>query len=345
MSGLLGPVGAVMFAVYAVGFELAGAFFLWHGGFGGHSVLLAVAAHTAAAGWCGEGLWLRGHTLAPGARMPMLASGWVLGFLLPLFGPLACLLVATSRAGKSRLATAALSLEAQRARAMAEALERKREAQEVGANLDAIVDALKDRNKSVRIAAIDALRGDNSPEAVRLLAQSRDNTVFDVRMRAVEELGRIAKQYGDRLNELKQVVATNPTASAHRELAEVSLHYAGLGIEDPQMVNSYRELAVTQAHLAGLADREGDERYDAGLILARALRELGRYGEAEKVYRELLPLGAAGPEALLGILETQFAGGAVSSLQQTCRWVLRQAAGRLDPASSAAVEFWVKTGR
>ncbi|MHB8877067.1 MAG: HEAT repeat domain-containing protein, partial [Myxococcaceae bacterium] len=261
---------------------------------------------------------------------------------VPLFGFIGCLLLALGRHGAVRVALQrGLSLEQRRAPARAAALEQKRAEQQVGSDLDSIVDALKDRDKKVRIAAIDALKGDSSADAVRILAKSRDNTVFDVRMRAVEGLARIAKQYGDRIAGLKNELQKDPQSpELHRRLADLAVTYGGLGIEDPSSARALFETAVKHAQVAAQSD--GVDRRLGMLVLARAWRELGKDDRAEKVYRELLETDPHDCEALVGVAATQFGQRNFSDLHSTCRWVLRQAGQKLDAANAGALKFWVR---
>lgn len=302
----------------------------------------ALLAHVASVGWCGEALRLRAMGRDAAGRGSFHAMGLLVG-AVPVFGVVSAALLTLGRlrAPGKAAAQKGLSLEQRRAQAMAAAQEERRAEQQVGADLDSIVDALKDRDKKVRIAAIEALRGDTSVDAVRVLARSRDNTVFDVRMRAVEGLARIAKQYNDGIAALRASLATDPQSpELHRKLAEQAVTYGGLGLEEPQTNRSFFELAVKHAQAA--VELGGDDGRAASLILARAWRQLGQYGRTERVYRELLESDEHDVEALVGVAEAQFLQGNFTDLRSTSRWVLRQAGQRLDTATTFALKFWIR---
>lgn len=321
----------------AVALEALGVWLLTQGfvlGFG--------AAHVGAAGLCGEGLYHRGHALGEEARRRLCATGWLIGFFVPPFGPLAAVGLALLQVTSGSRPPAALSQEKRREKAAQAALERKRQQQQFGSGLDAIVDALKDRDAKVRVAAMEALQGDDSAQAVKLLSESRDNTVFDVRIRAVEGLARISKQYNDRISAAKKAVAATPDAPArHVELAKLCLTYGGLDVEDAEVRKGLLELAVTHARRG--YELAPDDRTH-GLLLADALRACARFREAEEVYRQLVQLDNADVEALMGVVETQFLQKNLAKLPDTCRWVLQRIGHLLDDESAESLKFWVRTG-
>lgn len=301
-----------------------------------------LAAHVAAAGLGAEGLAMKRAADSGGEDPPvgMLQAGWLIGLVFPLFGPAAVLILGVSLPMRTVRAHPLESPQSIRSRAASAALERKRGEQQLDTSLDAIVDALKDRDPKVRVAAIDALSGESSKRSARLLAEARQNTIFDVRVRAVQALGRMAKTQSDRLTASRKALALDPRSPAlHREVARICFDYAQLGIEDTRMSQLLSLQARTHAQAAldlGDTDRE------TSIILARASNELGFHEEAERAYRRLLLRDDRDTDALIGVAESQFARRAFGQLPLTCRWVLHQAGKNLDQAAIDALKFWVR---
>ena len=304
-------------------------------------LLSAGAAHVAASGFCAEGLRLRAPDPEVGASM--YRAGWLLGLGFPLFGVLICLVMATYRhRGQSR-GVDAESLEKRRSRAARAALEKRRTQQQLGAGIDAIVDALKDRDAKVRVAAVDALRDESSKRAVKFLSRSRTNTVFDVRFRAVESLNRISKEHGDRIAKAKKEWAEDPSSpELHGKLAGLCLEYGLLGLENQTTRTMLLEQAVEHA---AAAVELGDGDRAAALTHGTALRELDRLDEAELCYRQLLARNKFDVEAGLGLLEVQFLRKDLAALPDTCRQLLRHAGPALDPATIDALKLWIRSAK
>jgi hypothetical protein len=312
------------------------ALWLVAGGGGGLYLAGAAAAHLGAAGSCAEALRLRGSGGPADRQRTLWLVGWLMALAFPLCGPAGCAILSLRPAGGRRRLVE--SLEHRRSSAAEAARERKRGEQQLGAGIDALVDALKDRDAGVRIAAIDALRDVSPRQAVKLLSANRDNTVFDVRVRAVEGLGRISKSFGERIEEARASWRAAPHApEVNRRLAELLVEYDELGLEDKTLSRALLEQAVRHAEAALAAELERG----AALTLALALRRLGRLEEAEVIYRRLLP-GHFDPGVFLGLAETQFLRRDFDGLAQTCRFGLREGHQRIDPAVLEAIRVWVQ---
>ncbi len=298
---------------------------------GGVAWLAAIAAHVCAAGLAAEGL-------SRLAGDDMYLPGWVLGVGLPMFGPIGVVAMVPVRWAKVR--RAGVSMEERRRRAAAAAEESRRAEQQVDARLDAIVDALEDRDPAVRVAAIDALRGDYSKKAVKILAMSRTNSVYDVRMRAVEGLARISQHYNERIVSAKQALEAAPHSVDRRaELAEISLAYAELDLEDARTVDRLRAAAREHAEEAW---RLAPEQRSLSALFARACFQTGEFDAAEGLYRELVASDDLDVEALTGICECRFQMRDFEMLPLVSRWVRRQVGANVDDRTSAALDFWVR---
>jgi tetratricopeptide (TPR) repeat protein len=331
-------LSGLMVLALAVVLEAMGAYMLFKGA-QGIEYVGAIAAHLAAAGASAEGLALRQAGFSRGKGTGLYLAGWMLGLLFPIVGPLAALLLALVLPRPKR-GLPGESLEERRARAAMLAREKKRDEQQLGEGLDAIVDALKDRDPKVRLSAIDAIAGDSSKRAAQILADARENTVFDVRVRAVQALASMSKAHGERLAAAKKALLADPDSPAkYREVARLCLEYADLGVEDPTMTRLLLEQA---RHHAQTAIDLGGEDKETALLLARVASALGSFEEAESVYRRILRDDARDTDALLGIAEAQFARRDFALLPLTCRWVLHQAGSKLDESAIESLAFWLR---
>lgn len=169
--------------VIALLFELDVALTLLRGPPGWLPWLAALLLHLSAAGMCAEAL----HR-----RLPLLTTLGVCA-LLPALGPLAALLLSLPPRLRQAAQGAASSWEEARQKAADAAAERRRGQQRIGAEIEPIIDSIRDEDPEVRVAAIEALQREMSPRAVRLLQEAQRDPVFEVKLRATEALAAIAK--------------------------------------------------------------------------------------------------------------------------------------------------------
>lgn len=338
MIKALASPGVVLVAVLL---ELVAIWMLASGPAGAFEVAGVFALHLGAGGLCAVGLALRpGPDPGPDPeRTASLAGvGGLIGLAFPGFGPLACLALSIVAPEGGRAEVPAESLELRRRRAAMGANERKRATQQLGAGIDALVDALKDRDAKVRVAAIDALKDAESPAAIKLLAQARTNTIFDVRIRAVERLGKISSAWSDRLADARAAWSANPTEPGpNRRLASLLVECGELGIESPEASRQFFVQAVQHAQAALDA---GDDDREVLLALASALARTERWAAAEAVYRLLADRDDHDLPALLGLAEMQFLRQDLRALPLTCRWVFRQLGGKLEPEVADTLKLW-----
>jgi tetratricopeptide (TPR) repeat protein len=300
-----------------------------------NSVATAAGLHVAATALAAEGMYARGQIIGLSTARALFGVGWFFGLILPGIGPLVAVALVTAR---NRKGHAGRSLEELRGEASRAVREDRRRAQQVDASLDAVVDALKDRRKEVRIAAIEAASAEDSPEAVRLLSDARENTVFDVRMRAVESLARISKEHGERIAAARAAVEADPESRDSRcALADHCLRYAELGLESDEIVRGLLEEARGHAHQVWEIDNANRR---AGLLLAKVYGALGEPAAAEEVYRRLVNMDDTDPVPLLGVAACQFERRDLDALPVTCRFIIRQAARGLDPPTLDVLRFW-----
>lgn len=267
-------------------------------------------------------------------------AGAFLCTAFPAIGALTVCYLAVARPVGRRSFAGKQSLELQRAQAAQDAIERKRAAQQVGGSVHSIADALKDRDKDVRIAAVESLRGEVSQKAVQFLAQSQVNTMFDVRVRAIENLNLLRDQFRTSLAKSRQRVQTSQGGlDALLDHAQLCMENAELGIEDDETAQSlFREAHAHASQVSALWPGAREVR----IISAGALRSLKRYGDAELEYTEMLRQDRSDNEAMFGLAEMQFQRRDFDSLRTTCRLIVRMKAGEIDPELAPVFRMWLQ---
>lgn len=299
-----------------------------------------VGLHLGAAGLASESLRNSALRSNFGGTGSIAVAGAFFTLAFPALGSLVVLYLVVARPAGRRSFANQESLESQRARAAADAMERKRGEQQVGSSVYAIGDALKDRDKDVRIAAVESLRGQVSPKAVQFLEQSQLNTVFDVRVRAIENLNLLRDTFRKKLAASRQLVLEGGNAIgpllAH---ADLCMETAELGIEDP---SAALKLFGEAHHHASVVCYLAPQNHEAQTMAARALRALGRDLEAELTYRELLQHNRGDIEAVVGLAEVQFNRKDFGALRNTCRQIVRMQTGALSPELLPAMRIWLR---
>jgi tetratricopeptide (TPR) repeat protein len=318
--------------------ELA-AFVALQGQAEGAALLGFLGLHIGSAGLASESLRVSAIRSGFDGQRPLAAAGAFLCLAFPAVGQLVVTYLVVARPVGRRTHHGKESLEQARARAGKEAIERKRSSQQVGGQVHSIADALKNRDKEVRIAAVESLRGEKSQKAVQFLAASQMNTVFDVRVRAIENLNLLRDEFRKSIAESRQRVADSENnIEALYDHAKLCLENAELGIEDQEVARRLFEEAYSHAVQVS-AIWPGREVLT---ISASALRALGRHEEAEYEYAEILKLDRTDMEAILGLAEMQFLRRDFEALRTTCRLIVRTRAGDLDPELQPVMRMWLK---
>ena len=188
-----------------------------------------------------------------------------------------------------------------------------------GVNVEAIGDALKDDDKAKRLGAVAALQAIENKQAVELLGNSIENTVFEVRYHAVEALSTINKKYSQRIAEATKAVEDEPSPANHGKLGEVYHEFASLEMEDPSI----------QAHLFRNAVENLSAAVQGGLQdpalqlkLGDSLENSGDAAAARQAYDNVLRFNPGSMEALLGIARLQYRLAQFDDLPVTCRQAL-----------------------
>lgn len=295
--------------------------------------------HLGAAGLAAEALRMSAQRSNFSGQRTLAAAGAFLTIAFPALGSLVVVYLVVARPEGRRSFSGQASQEEKRARAAQEALERKRAAQQVDSQVHSIADALKDRDKEVRIAAVESLRGEVSQKAVQFLAASQMNTVFDVRVRAIENLNLLRDQFRKNLADSRQQVQDSQNnLDALLDHAKFCLENAELGIEDQTTANSLFQEAHSYASQVSAVWPGREVR----TISASALRALGRHKEAEFEYVEILKQDRTDTEAILGLAEMQFLRRDFHALRTTCRQIMRVKAGELDADMAPVLRMWLQ---
>jgi tetratricopeptide (TPR) repeat protein len=306
----------------------------------------AAALHVAAAGVVAEGFWRRSqHEGGERGEGGALQTGWFWVALFPLFGVLEAVLLLAQRGAAGRAAHGE-SWQERRSRDARNALLEKQRAQQIAPDVVPLIDALHDRDANLRISAIEALRDAHGKRVVKVLAKETDNTLYDVRFRAVESLGRISAQYLEKIAEVEGEVkkeaallqnSLGTAVEAHRRLALLCFEYADFGLDATLVNQRYFERAVGLAERALRSQRRPDP--DLRVLLAKALWRLGDLERAEAEYRRAIASDAGHVDALLGLAELQFVRKDFHGLRRTCA-SLRGKSGVKDSALREAINYW-----
>jgi tetratricopeptide (TPR) repeat protein len=331
--------GMWLLLLSAIACELA-AFYALYGTSTAGALLGFLGLHFGSAGLASESLRVSARRSGFDGDKPLAAAGAFLAIIFPAVGHLVVFYLVVARPVGRRSHHGKESLEDLRTRAGLEAMERKRAEQQVGGQVHSTADALKSRDKEVRIAAVESLRGEKSQKAVQFLAASQMNTVFDVRVRAIENLNLLRDQFRKSLAESRQKVqASENNLEAMLDHSKLCLENAELGIEDVEVARVLFEEAHSYARQVSAiwASRE------VLTISASALRALGRHQEAEFEYAEILKQDRTDMEAILGQAEMQFLRRDFDSLRTTCRLIVRTRAGDLDPELQPVMRMWLKS--
>ncbi len=281
-------------------------------------LLALLGLHVFASLLVGEGFKLRLPADHPGS-LGAWRTGFYLVFFLPMFGVLlGAMLILRPPKTALQLEDGFLSpMEYRKQQAEAQLAEEAAKGH-VSADVETVADALKDADKAKRLGAVEALREMGDKQAVELLSQSLNNTVFEVRFHAVEALAGINQKFSKRIGAASQVLERAPSPENHLTLAEVYYEYATLEMEEESI----------QQHLYRKASSGFYEYLQAhpdAVILLKAAHCLDRLGEAQQAltaYRQVLTADPMNLDANLGLAKAQFSAGQYQQLRETCRSIL-----------------------
>ncbi|MCK5799575.1 MAG: HEAT repeat domain-containing protein [Deltaproteobacteria bacterium] len=274
--------------------------------------------HVFASLTIGEGLKLRipkNHPSGLGAWR----IGFYLVFFLPMFGILLGVIL-TFRPPKvaMQLQDDFLSpMEYRKQQAEAE-LADEAALGHVSADVETVADALKDEDKAKRLGAVEALREMGDKQAVELLSQSLNNTIFEVRFHAVEALAGINQKFSKQIATATQAVERDPSPDNHLILANVYYDYASLEMEE-ESIQQHLYRNASSSYRQFLSQKSDPE---AMMKASSCLDRLGERDEALAGYKNVLTADPNNFSANLGIARAQFGAGQFQQLRETCRRIL-----------------------
>ena len=303
-------------------------------------LIFILGLHLVSAVSVAEGLRLRYPPATPEGNGAW-RMGLVLSLVIPALGLLisVVLLLRPCRAVALEEEEALSPMEYRTAQAHAERAA-EAELETADGSVEALGDALKDRNKERRLGAVEALRGMENKEAVELLGKSLDNTVFEVRYHAVEALTSLNKKYSQRIAVATDTALKDPSPSNHRVLGEVYHEYASLEMEDPSIQQHLLRCALENLErsiLPGFPTPVGTR-----VKLGWCHEQLGELDRALEKYQSVVDEIPYQAEALLGIARLQFRQARFGPLAATCRRILELGVSLEEADAMTAVSYWAK---
>jgi hypothetical protein len=237
--------------------------------------------------------------------------------------------------GRKGTAAPGEAWEERRRRAAHAAMEERKRAQQLTADVVPIVEALQGGDPNMQVSAIEALRDVDPKRVVALLERERDNQSYDVRFRAAESLGRIATRHLDAIGEAERRLAERPDSETQRRLARLCFEYADLKLDSARVNRDFFERAI------GHAERVLAIRFDPDMavLIARTHARLEDREAAESRLREALARAPGNTDGLLLLAELQFQRKDFHALGETCSR-LRAGGQVTDSATLAFLAHW-----
>lgn len=176
-----------------------------------------------------------------------------------------------------------------------------------------LVDALSDIDHELRKGAVVALAEKRDPQSIKVLADSLENTVLEVRYYAVEALAKISKSYADRIIELQDKLEKNPASVENIvELANCYFEYATSNVEDENLSEYYLTHARDQLQKALKIKSD-----DAKLLLKYGdiLTRMDKYEDALKVLNKVLTFDQKNIDVLIRLADIHFKMGSIKEVK------------------------------
>jgi hypothetical protein len=293
----------------------------------------ALALHFAAAGSLA-------HAFARDRRLDgraALGTGWLWAGAFPLLGVIAGAALFAMRGRKASRVAVEESWQERRSQAARRAQAETERAQHVSADVVPLVDALRAGHGGLRISAMEAVKDRHSRPIVLMLARERQNTLYDVRFRAVEHLGRINDRSLGDIAESERALAEGPeTAALHEKLAQQLFEHAELGLDAAEITRNHLTRVVVHAERALAL---GKPSAATVVLLARSFWRLGAPDRAELELRRAQEIEPGNGEALYGLAELQFARKDFHGLKHTCQRLMARGDGLSREKRQAVEKF------
>ena len=193
-------------------------------------------------------------------------------------------------------------------------------------------DASEDEKRN----AIEALSRLETPDAVTMLRSVLTSESTEVRFYAASALSRLEERLALRLKALEEDLATGrqDRALVELEMARTYFDYAYYRLTDETRRADYLERAAL--HAARAAEEGSDPA--ASLMQGRALLDLRRYDEAEKVFSSHLGRVRDDVKGLIWRAEARFRLGSYPGVCEDCRRALQM--GGVPEVMADAIGMW-----
>ncbi|MCI0512997.1 HEAT repeat domain-containing protein [candidate division KSB1 bacterium] len=204
--------------------------------------------------------------------------------------------------------------------------------------LQPLVDALQDADVNMRKGAITALAKKHDPVAIKHLSDALENTMLTIRYFAVEALGKISKEFGDRILAAQKKLEKQPHAFDRiMELADCYFDFATSNVEDVNLSHYYLVQAASQYHQAIKIQPQASQ---VSIRLGEIYARLGDYEQALTYYEPLYAREENNLEVLLGMADAHLKSGNFKKLREITQQLLANK-HRISEEVLTAASMWV----
>lgn len=200
-----------------------------------------------------------------------------------------------------------------------------------------LVDAISDVDHELRKGAVAALAEKRDPKSIKVLADSLENTVLEVRYYAVEALAKISKSYADRIIELQAKLEKYPESLENIvELSNCYYEYAISNVEDENLSEYYLTHASEQIQKA-LKIKNDDVKLllQYGDILTR----MDKYEDALEVLNKVLTFDKKNMDVLIRLADIHFKMGSIREVKTITKQI-RFLYAKIPSEIQQAINVW-----
>lgn len=201
-----------------------------------------------------------------------------------------------------------------------------------------IIDTLLDMDVELQKGAIDSLTAKHDPESIKILLDSLEYTVPEVRYFTVEALSKISKHYSDRILHIQQKIAGNPEMkSIVVKLADCYYEYAISNVEDKALSKYYLEQAAAQY---SITLKDDNSNINVLTKYGDTLKRLERYREAIEIFRNVIEHDNKNISVLLNLIDVYFTLGNMDEVKKVARQ-LKESSVQVPEFINKAISVWV----